>query len=260
MITLRYYSRKHAILGTTPQTKNTAYSQANASRVGHMNDYFTIDSYSGGARDYLMQDTLWTLHGGEPIKLNGSRSECPATMGELVDYHWSVMNIPGSDFTSVWRNGGCYDTIAKRLGYRFFLTQARMPEVVASGQTLAVQLTMTNEGFARPFNPRGLELVLRNRSTNQVTRLAVNPGEDVRSFLPGPAETKTLSLTVRTPSSLASGNYDLFLNLPDPAASLNSRADYSIRLANTNTWDAATGFNRLGSLQISSGPSLLASQ
>jgi hypothetical protein len=258
MITLRYYGRKHAILGSTAQSASTAYSSANASRVGHMNDYFTIDSYSGSARSYLMQDTLWTVHGGEPIRTNGARSECPATMGELVDYHWSVMNIPGSDFTSIWRNGGCYDSIAKRLGYRFFLNNATLPTAVNAGSTLSVTLSMTNEGFARPFNPRGLELVLRNRNNGQVTRLAVNPGQDVRAFLPGPAETKSLTLNVNVPGNLASGNYDISLNMPDPASSLNNRADYSIRLANSNIWDSATGYNRLGSIQVGTNANLLA--
>jgi Domain of unknown function (DUF4832)/Domain of unknown function (DUF4874)/Bacterial Ig domain len=258
MITLRYYGRKHAILGSSALSESQAYSTSNQARVGHMNDYFTIDSYSGSARDYLMQDTLWTVHGGEPIKTNGSRSECPATLGELTDYHWSIMNIPGSDFTSIWRNGGCYDNIAKRLGYRFFLSQAKMPQTIAPGATLSVALTMSNEGFARPYNPRGLELVLRNRSNNQVTRLAINPGEDVRAYLPGPDETKTLTLNAVVPGNLTSGSYDIFLNLPDGAASLNSRADYSVRLANTDMWDSTTGFNKLGNLQVSSNPSLLA--
>jgi Domain of unknown function (DUF4832)/Domain of unknown function (DUF4874)/Bacterial Ig domain len=258
IVTIRYIGRKKAIVSSNPLRADQAYNGSPQARTGHMNDYFTIDDWSGSDRTYLSQDTLYTVQGGEPIKTNGRRSECPATLGELTDYHWSIMNIPGSDFTSIWRNGGCYDSIQKRLGYRFFLSQARMPQTIAPGATLSVALTMSNEGFARPYNPRGLELVLRNRSNNQVTRLAINPGDDVRSFLPDPAESKNLTLNTVVPSNLASGNYDLFLNLPDGAASLNTRADYSIRLANTDMWDSATGYNKLGNLQVGANPDLLA--
>ncbi|MGL4608233.1 MAG: DUF4832 domain-containing protein [Trueperaceae bacterium] len=260
MITLRYYARKQAILGGTAQSSGTAYNQSKQARVGHMNDYFTIDTYSGSARNYLMQDTLWTVHGGEAIKLNGSRSGCTSTMAELTDYNWSVMNIPPGDFSNLWKQGGCYDSILRRLGYRFFLTRATLPKNVKPGSTLSVSLNMSNEGFARPYNPRGLELVLRNKSNNQVTRLAINPGQDVRAYLPGPDESKTLNLNAVVPGNLAAGNYDLFLNLPDPAASLNNRADYSVRLANSNMWDAASGYNKLGSLQVGSSSNLLANQ
>jgi hypothetical protein len=250
MVTIRYLGRKKAIVSTSHLRADQAYNGSAQARTGHMNDYFTIDDWSGSDRTYLAQDTLYTVQGGEPIKTNGRRSECPATVNELETFHWSMMNIPGSDFTSIWRNGGCYDNIAKRLGYRFFLTQATLPRAVNPGNTLSVSMTMTNEGFARPYNPRGLELVLRNRSTNQVTRLAVNPGQDVRSFLPDPAQTETLTLNAALPAGLATGNYDLFLNLPDSSASLKDRADYSVRLANSNMWESSTGYNRLGSIQV----------
>ena len=41
------------------------------------------------------------------------------------------------------------------------------------------------------------------------------------------------------------GTYALLLNLPDPQASLRNRPEYSIQMANTTTWEAATGFNNL---------------
>ena len=41
------------------------------------------------------------------------------------------------------------------------------------------------------------------------------------------------------------GNYALLLNLPDPQSSLNTRPEYSIQMANSNTWEAATGYNNL---------------
>ena len=52
-----------------------------------------------------------------------------------------------------------------------------------------------------------------------------------------------MSQTLTVPSSLPAGSYALLLNLPDPL--LSTRPEYSIRLANQSTWDAATGMNSL---------------
>ncbi len=88
-------------------------------------------------------------------------------------------------------------------------------------------------------------------TTGSGQRLPVNPGQDdIRLFLPQPAQTKTLTLSVTVPTSLASGTYDLFLNLPDGATSLQNTKDYSIRLANVGTWDSGSGYNKLGVVTI----------
>jgi hypothetical protein len=250
MITLRYLSRKKAIISDDPLEADEAYNLSDRARTGHMNDYFTIDDWSGGDREYLRQDTLYTVQGGEPIKLNGSRSECPATMDELETFHWSTMNIPGSDFSNVWRDGGCYDTIAKRLGYRYFLTEATLPTEVTPDETLSVSLTMTNEGFANLYNPRELELVLRNKDNDEETHVDIDLNEDIRLFLPSAGETEDLTLNASLPDDLEPGEYDLFLNLPDPSNTLSNRAAYSIRLANADVWESETGYNKLGSVRI----------
>ena len=47
------------------------------------------------------------------------------------------------------------------------------------------------------------------------------------------------------PRDLAAGEYEVLLNLPDPAATLRDRPAFSIRVANAGTWEDSTGFNRL---------------
>ncbi len=39
--------------------------------------------------------------------------------------------------------------------------------------------------------------------------------------------------------------YTVYLNLPDPYASLQRDPRYSFRCANTDVWDARTGYNQL---------------
>jgi len=44
---------------------------------------------------------------------------------------------------------------------------------------------------------------------------------------------------------MPNGAYELYLNLPDPEESLYSNPAYSVRLANKDVWEAATGYNSL---------------
>jgi len=46
------------------------------------------------------------------------------------------------------------------------------------------------------------------------------------------------------------GKYQLYLNLPDPYASLHDDPRYSIRLANENMWDYKTGYNYLTTITV----------
>ena len=98
---------------------------------------------------------------------------------------------------------------------------------------------MRNEGYAAPYNPRDVRLVLRNTSSGALTRLTLN--SDPRSWAAG--ATVSIKQTVTVPSSVPAGRYQLLLELPDPL--LPTRPDYSIRLANQGTWDATTGLNNL---------------
>jgi Domain of unknown function (DUF4832)/Domain of unknown function (DUF4874) len=262
MVVLRYARDKKEIYGSSAMGESVAFNGSSRARVGHKNDcflastddqgtYWPLDSNSLNAqKNYLAQENLFVPQSGETCGWNPPRSDCPTALAELQKMHWSSIGRMPSDFVSRWTSQGCFDDIYKRLGYRFRLVSGILPQRAAPGGTLSVKLKMTNEGFAGLYNPRGLELVLRNRNNGQETRVTINPSEDVRLYLPAAGETKDLSLSGRLPGGLASGSYDLFLNLPDPSSSLSRRASYSIRMANSNMWESSTGYNKLGSVSI----------
>ena len=262
MVLLRYARDKKDMYGSSAMGESSAFNGSNRARVGNKNDcflastddqgtYWPLDSGSLSAqKNYLSQENLFFPQSGETCGWNPPRSDCPTALAELRQMRWTSLGRLPSDFVSRWSSQGCYDDISKRLGYRFRLISGTLPQRVARGETLSVNLRMTNEGFAGLYNPRRIELVLRNRSNGQETRVSVSPSEDVRLYLPAAGETKELSLRGRLPSGMTTGNYDLFLNLPDPNSSLNRRASYSIRLANSNTWESSTGYNRLGGITV----------
>jgi hypothetical protein len=41
------------------------------------------------------------------------------------------------------------------------------------------------------------------------------------------------------------GRYDVLRSLPDPEPTLRGRPEYSIRLANTETWETGSGYSNL---------------
>lgn len=101
---------------------------------------------------------------------------------------------------------------------------------------------VTNDGWASPYNPRSLEVILRNRQSGKEYYLPV--AEAVRLWMPG--ETKEVKIEGGIPADIESGEYQVLLHLPDPTSSLYGRPEYSIRLANQNIWEADTGYNTLG--------------
>jgi Domain of unknown function (DUF4832)/Domain of unknown function (DUF4874) len=269
MVALRFPTHKFSYFGNaditpiTPLTAGTAFKGTNRSRVGHQDDCFVCNETHGGsywnprgdfteAPNFLKQETQYVVQEGEtgdPETADGPLSSCAAVSTLFREQHWSIVGLfnVGSPTSAIdrWQRDGCWGEFNLKLGYRFRLTQATLPTTAQPGTAQTFSLTMVNDGYARPYNPRLVEIVLRAKHDTHDTHLSVTPSEDVRLWLPSPGKEETLSFSITLPSTLATGTYDVFLNLPDPEPLLYNRADYSIRLANTNMWESTTGYNKL---------------
>jgi len=131
--------------------------------------------------------------------------------------------------------------VQRRLGYRFRLISSATPKSVKQGGSFDMSFKIVNDGWASPYNSHLLEVVLRNSETGQEYYLPVQ--EDVRRWQPG--ETKEVSISAGLDKSMAQGQYQIFLNLPDPSGRLSSRPEYSIRFANKDVWEQSKGYNSL---------------
>ena len=231
----------------TPKFKRTMYGTGRVARIGHHNDCFLASPDDYGTYEnpsveypYLQQDTLTNPMGGETCVVNPPRSDCPTATAELAGFHWSYLNTDYNQAVlNTWSTGGCLPAVTRKLGYRLTLTSGTYPSSATRGGGLPVSIGVRNEGYAAPYNPRDVRLVLKNVSSGALTRLALN--SDPRSWAAG--STISINQTVTVPASLAAGRYQLFLELPDPQ--LSNRPEYSIRLANQGTWDAGAGLNNL---------------
>ena len=242
----------------------TAFSDSDAARVGHHNDCFLTsnndlgtygdfsDEGTGSApddavsrwMDYTEKESRYTATGAETCD-NTERSGCAHAKNELERFHYSYLNAKfHEEVNARWEQEGCMPEIKRRLGYRFEVGEVSMNEQVAPGGVLRLALSLTNRGYAAPFNARKLVVVL-----DGATRVAAELSYDVRKFLPEKGSVKVEAL-LRVPASLAAGQYRVALWMPDDAAALRDRPEYAIRLANSDAWNAQQGDNTLGTLQV----------
>ena len=251
MIQIRYPYMTRDIF-PNPVTAGNAFGGSNVARVGQHNDCFVSTSADGGTfitnadRTYAAAQTLYTPMGGETCDLGGltTRNDCPTALQEMATYHWDYLN---HDFygpvISKWQSQGCYAEITKRLGYRFTLQQMSATSTVAAGGTFSGTLTMQNSGFGKLYNPRPMQLVLAPVAggANVVVTLAA----DARRLLPEPGSTRAVAVSATVPAGTPAGTYSAYLALPDSSPNLQGDPRYSIRLADANMWNAATGLNDL---------------
>ncbi|MGB3850858.1 MAG: DUF4832 domain-containing protein [Tunicatimonas sp.] len=174
-------------------------------------------------------------------------------LDDAKKFHYVALSNPQDenhtyDIYERWVQDGVYDDYEKYLGYRYELVSSRLNAEVAPGEQLTVSLTVANQGWARPVNPRRVEVILRHPTTGEVWALEVTPSTDFRLWFPGAGQEKELAISLSVPDDTPAGAYEVLLNLPDPAPSLRDDPRYSVRLANQDTWEPETGYNQLNAI------------
>jgi Domain of unknown function (DUF4832)/Domain of unknown function (DUF4874) len=276
----KYVHGPTAPTDATPLSAADAFGGSRAARIGFYNDCYLADSTDMGTfsdydlghgtsaqdttnfRNYLAQETRYAPMGGETCALNPPTADCASVGGnadpDMAFSHYSFLNEGyNASVNNNWAAHGCMEDIKRRLGYRLQLVSGILPTEAQAGQVIPLTLEFQNTGFAALFNPRGMELILRNTTTGKKYFAELSRDFDARRWLPGTNYLLTAKLSLAT--NMVAGGYEMLLNLPDPAPSLYTNAAYSIRLANSNAvssvgatlgdfWEPATGYHRLGQI------------
>lgn len=240
-----------------------AFNGTNKSRIGFHNDCFlaspddygTYEDYGNSSsprqsanedlRQYFAADSKYVAVGGETCDdAYSPQNDCgPAGFAEteMAAMHYSYLNSSYNNaVNNDWQTGGCMMSIRKKLGYRFVLKELMHPKEVAVGSTLSFSFLIDNIGYAAPFNERPVKMILKNSTTHQIYTYDV--ATDVRKWLGANIKVEA---SIRLDAAMPAGSYNLYLYLPDKYASIAAKPAYAIRLANTNMWDEATGYNSL---------------
>lgn len=271
MIAVRYPKAKRKMYDYALEdsiTDGEAYQNTPKARIGFHNDAL-LNTYGDSGtyqdandRPYMEVETVYLTMGGEVNEFDDDDDlepheearprTCASVINEMELYHWSYINTDYDiDTLANWQNDGCiHDTAAisnsmlDRLGYRFKLQQATLPNGADRGSSAQIQIDLVNEGFAAPYNPRDVYVVLRNQTTgaNHPFPLSVDP----RMWL-ADGQTHQIDEAIALPADLPVGQYDLYLQLPDQNSTLAADARYAIRLANAGLWNNGSwdGYNAL---------------
>jgi len=253
-----------------------AHNGSAAARIAFHNDCFLADNtdlgtftdYDGATdsqdianlRNFAALETRYVVMGGETCIENAPDDNCAGAGGradmDLALFHYSFLNQGyNANVNDDWVAQGCIEDIKRRLGYRLQLVSGIFRTEASPGQAIPLTLEFQNTGYAAPFNPRGLELVLRDATTGRKFFAELSRDTDARFWLPG--SNHVLSVTIALPFGVPMGAYEMLLHLPDTAPSLYGVLPYSIQLANSNglsssgsslgnVWESATGYHNLG--------------
>lgn len=235
-------------------TAATAFNGSDLSRIGFHNDGFlaTSDDYGTfqnkqDARKFWMQETRYAPMGGETAKLSSYCSIDNAAK-QMANYHWSYINKDYHlDVIKKWKDEGLYETMERRIGYRISLTTGHYDAKGTAGNPYATTLIFRNNGWAAPYNPHPMQLVLRNKQDHRI-QYTMPIKKDIRTFQPGTSTTIPLRMVL--PYNMPEGDYELCLRISDPTPSLAWRPEYCIRLSNDDLWEEATGLNVLHTVHV----------
>ena len=255
-----------------PLTKANAFDGSPISRLAHHNDcmlanfddYWTYNSFHKfpavsdtlNLKKHIASETKYLVFGGETCPggdngedvyspYNDCNSEGGGAQTYLKRFHTSFLNTAWSGAVNGdWANK-CIDEIKRNLGYRFVVKRGVYPTKIKNGEKINIQLDILNEGYASTYNQRIVELILENTETKKEYKIRVNT--DPRYWFTD--ELQMLDLNLEWSETLPKGNYNLFLNLPDPELTIYNRPEYAIRLASKinskSIWNAEKGWNLL---------------
>lgn len=244
-------------------TADKAFQTTDRARLGHHNDAFcngkeNLGTYSSSIlsqqKAYLANLGLYAPMGGETClgtwdngyeKTYTDYNNGEKSAAEMELLHYDYLNCDYSPFVlNRWRTEykdgmSYYDIIARRLGYRYQLVSGSYSSTVKQGEKLTVNLNIANRGYSTLYNKRVANIVLVGEGRTYRLPLSSDP----RLWSAG--RTTTVSEQLPLPSGIVDGTYHLYLELPDMYASLATNPAFSVRMANADIWDAATGLNDL---------------
>ncbi len=236
-------------------TRETAHQATIKARLGGHNDCYLATSNDQGTfsgskdRKYWEAESPFVIMGGETCGVSAfchcepqaDNAKARGVLADMAANHYTYINQgyhPG--VISRWKSEGCFEDLQRRLGYRYVLEKGFFTKTPKAGEDFRSVLIIRNDGFAPAMNPRDAELILTDASGKEVGTWPLE--SDPRYWMP--EEPTTVDQTFALPSGL-SGEYTLWLNLPDPCSNLRGNPFYSIRLANEGVWDENTGYNKL---------------
>tara|TARA_R110002049_G_scaffold993_2_gene7076 strand:+ start:9532 stop:10890 length:1359 start_codon:yes stop_codon:yes gene_type:complete len=234
---------------TTPIDASVGYGTTDIARIGFHNDCFLASENDYGTyqnvtieKSYISNEALFVPTGGETCPPSGvPTASCITADTEMSLLKWTYLNLDYyGPVLNVWRNNNCFTDFQKELGYRLLLKSASLKKDVAANGSFELNAVIDNAGFAPVYNKKNTFLVFKSVNDETLYKKPLN--FDVRHVVPIANYDLKESVSL---SGIPAGQYKLYLKIEDNYSTLSDRPEFSIQLANKNTWDASKGMNDL---------------
>lgn len=249
-IQLRTPKYKYDYVGNANAMESgVGYGTTNLARLGFHNDCFMASdndygTYENVAVDkaYMSKEAVFVPTGGETCPPSGvSIASCNKAETEMALLKWSYLNLDYyGPVLQEWRNNLCFTDFERKLGYRLTLVSSNIKTDLALNSAFELNAVINNVGFAPVYNTKNTFLVFKSVDNGTIYKKKMN--FDVRYVTP--KSNYAIKESIAT-TGIPAGKYELLLKIEDASIKLSDRPEYSIRLANKELWDAATGMNKL---------------
>jgi len=230
-------------------TPEIAYTDDIRAKIGHHNDCFLVDETNYGTygsnvefwKDYVADDSKYAPVGGETCGINSSKDEylsnCDNAVAEMKYLQYSYLNnVYHSDVLNKWKEQGCYEEIKENLGYRLVATQLEITRGMHN-RSLVVDLKIENKGFASPYIPSSVNLLLKN---SEHSYTFYQPNIDMRTFYASEIKEINSKLPVE---DVKTGEYCLYLQIGEGFSAI--RLSNSQNSDGVDIWDEELKINKL---------------
>ena len=239
----------------TPASAEDFANNSEKARIGIHNDcYLTSIDDTGtyqprrdqtieAQRMFTRQHVQYTSFGGETCApVANARTTCSDILREGKEFRLAYLNYDYHEtFIDGWTKEGCMADVQKNIGYRIELSQFQISSQANASGSLKWALKLSNQGWARPINPRNI--VVRFTSSSGSSKDVVLENTNLRTLDSGASAQWEGTITL---PNLSAGEYSISLGAPDPDARLASNTRFSLRFANADSgnvqWNLKTGF------------------
>ncbi|MCI8590096.1 MAG: DUF4832 domain-containing protein [Clostridiales bacterium] len=146
---------------------------------------------------------------------------------------------------SAFYGSDCYTFITAHLGYRLVLRESKLSKTVAAGETLRLSGAIENTGFANVLHHPDARILLERDGILYSCGVALN-AFDIKS-----CTTYRYDFTLSLPSSMPTGNYNVYLQLAGSKGNFYAVSKAGIQFANNGgIFNEDLGANRLGTITV----------
>lgn len=255
--------------GTGYFDTKVGFTNVNEARVGIYNDGYlsTITDYGTYETTDREEELKWmnyltqyTFFGGETIYTDEGYFDVDSATNDMSKTHITFLNnLYSSDVIDLWKNTNITDSqssiysglsaytyFANRLGYRYVLSDSKMPSYdVGQGEYLHFSFNINNTGFNNLIYERPVNIILEKDGKYYQTSTNVDP----RGWKSG--EDSQTELVFKIPGNIDPGSWNVYVQLPDSSDSLTDNDNYYIKFANNNNlYEPVLHANYLGNFNV----------